>query len=319
MLKTAIDHKMHDEYMVLSHLCRQFNSDDYRGDRKVLNLIFPYSQYHMVISRDEIYLNDGISAMQDMEYQGSIEMFISLIRSETDPYHAYGKGEFYITGDRMFFFEMSKYFHFRKISLNESEMEPGKIFRGPFNLPREFSYLLTSLVILQIWFGWVFSYNNQYSFAGTLAVFGGFCLYYWKTDKLTRTEIYLLFYLGASTILFFLKSDHYMYFYNIYFLLAVPVFFGGTFYSRIRNTLTQYNAFHVEGMEIISAAIIKRQRKVLTIWLILWILMTLVLYLAMNTGLWVYLTDTVMTVISLILCGAMLLNLFAINGFHSED
>lgn len=319
MLKNAFDYKLQDEYMVLSHICRQFHSEDYAGDKKILNLVFPYSQYHMVISRDEIYLNDGLSAIQDMEYQGSIEMFISLIRSERDPYHGYGKGEFYISGDRMFFFEMSKYFQFRKSSLNESEREPYKIFRGPFNFTREFSLVLASLVIFQIWLGWEFSFNSAISFLSTFVVFAGFCLYYFKTDRLTRVEIFLLFYLGISSALFFFKSEHYMHFYHIYFLLFIPFIFGGSFYSRIRNSLSQYNSFHVEGLEIINPKIIRRQRKVLTIWLNLWILMILILYLAMNTPLWIYLTDSVLTIISLVLCGSMLLNLFAINGFHSQD
>ncbi|MBB6480502.1 hypothetical protein [Spirochaeta isovalerica] len=311
--------KYEQEQMVLSHICRQFAVEDYRGEPRILNLVFPYSQYHMVINKEEAYLNDGLSHLQDMEYQGSIETFLALMRSEKDPYHGYGEGEYYISGDRMFFFEMSKFFHFGKENLREPDSLPGKIIRGPFGLPREFSFILVSLAFLQIWLGWVFSVNTAGSFLALFILFSAFSIYYFKTDRLTRLEIFLLVYLGVSTVLFFLDSPHYRFYYHIYFLLAIPLFFIGSLYSPIRNILSEYNSVHNNGQEIFTPEIKRKQRRALVLWSEVWFAVIFILYMSMNTSLWKYVSETFLSVISLLFCGVILLNIFAIHGFYDNS
>lgn len=308
-----------NEFMILSHICEQYVSGDPVHEKTVLNLVFHYSQYHIVFDGEEAYVNDGLSTFHQIEYQGSIETFISIIRNKMDPFHAYGQGDFYVSGDRIYFFTLSKCFDFSKPELSERDLEPLKMKRGPFGLPREFSFLISSITILQIWLGWVMDYNSTLSFGLSFLIIGLFSFYYYKTDKLTRMEIYLLLFLGISFLLFFLGSFHYRHFYNIYFIVTLPILVVGSFYSRQRDALSEYNSYNIDGLEILDKEILKKQRKAIVIWMDLWSLMILFIYLNMYSAKLDTISDTILLIISIIFCAVLLLTLFAINGFHTSE
>lgn len=308
-----------NELRILSHICSQYIAPIHDTEKTVLNLVFHFSQYHIIFSRDEAYVHEGLSSMQNLEYQGSMETFIAILKNQKDPFHAYRDGEFYITGNRLFFFSLGKSFNFHSLAIEESGDPPRKMRRGPFGLPREFSYLLLAVTFLQIWMGWVLHYHSALSFGLTFFIYAAFGLYYLRTDRLTDTENFLLLYLGLGFFLFLFKSVHFTYYYHIYFIISLPVLFVGSFYSRKRDALSEYNSYNINGLEIFNREIMGSQRRAIIVWSMLWALMILYIYVSMYSSRWDILSTGIKTVISLLFCAVLLFNLFAINGFHTSD
>lgn len=307
-----------NEIMLLSHICDLYVPLS-KTTNKIINIVLPYSQYHMCLENDIAYMVDGLNILADIEFEGELELFLDLLRGRIDPYKAYLEGDFYITGDRAFFFSISNLFNFNYNSMLIKEREPLKIIRGPFKLNREFSYLIYTSTALIIWLGWVFNFNNSISLGFTLGIIFLFSLYYHLTDKLNRFEIYLLLFLFVSVILFLLDSKHYIQYYYIYFIITFPLIYTGSLYSRIRNVLSQYNSNNINDREILNNEIILNQRRAIVIWTIIWGFLMISMYIYSNTEFSFLINDLILSVISILFGAMILFNIYTIHNMQSLE
>lgn len=315
LIKTS---KTNNEMMLLSHICNLYTPINIKT-KKIINIVLPYSQYHMCLENDNAYMVDGLNILADIEFEGELELFLDLIRGRKDPYKAYLEGDFYITGDRGFFFSINNQFNFNYNPMLNKEVKPLKIIRGPFNLNREFSYLIYTSTALIIWLGWIFDFNNSISLGLTLGIIFLFSLYYHLTDKLNRFEIYLLVFLFISFLLFLINSKHYTQYYYIYFIISIPIVYTGSLYSKIRNVLSQYNSNNINGREILNNEIIQNQTRAIVIWTIIWGFLMVSMYIYSNTEYGFLIDELILSVISILFGAMIFFNIYTIHNMQSLE
>lgn len=307
-----------DQFMLLNQICSFFRPVLHK-ENKIINLKLPNSQFHISINENNAQVVEGLHLIPDVEFKGKLEVFIDIIRGYNDPYTAYLEEDFKIVGDRTYFFSLDNNFDFNPNSLSVKDSKPNKIKRGPFNLNRDFSFLVYSSTALFIWLGWIFNFENTLTFGSLFLVILTFSIYYYCTDKLNYFEIYILLFLLVSFILFFFNSTHYIDYYYIYFIVLMPFAFTGSLFSNRRNIISFYNSNNINGKEVLNSEIILNQRRVISILTMVWGVLMLFMYIDSKSEIYLDNIEQILSAISILFGAIILLGIYTIHNMQALE
>lgn len=307
-----------DQLILLNQICTFFKPVVHKG-KKIINLQFPSSQFHILINDNKAQVVEGLHILPDVGFKGEFEIFIDIIRGYIDPYSAYLKEDFKIDGDRTYFFSLENNFDFNPDLLSEKDSKPNKIKRGPFKLNRDFSFLVYSSTALFIWLGWIFDFENTVTFGVLFLVILYFSIYYFVTDKINSFEVYILLFLFVSFILFYFKSNHYMEYYYIYFIISMPFSFTASLVSQKRNIISFYNSNNINGKEVLNSEIVLNQRRVISILTMAWGVLMLFIYIDSSSKIILVNIEQILSAISILFGAIILLGIYTIHNMQALE